>query len=220
MRSPSGHSHHTPSRRRAGGPALPGTASASLCARFLCAGVDRGQLLRKLNYTARVTPEDMLSDAGTPDHDAQADDARFAAALALATTRFTRNAQYFAGTPVSSADWRTIRIVATEGPMRIGELARLERYTAASATVLVNRLVDQGLLARRPDPDDARSRLLTATPEGLARCAEWEEQLGRTVADLLAALPESQQDTLRAALPILQRLTRQLNALRKERDNQ
>ena len=143
---------------------------------------------------------------------------RFAADLALATTRFTRNAQYFAGTPVSSADWRTIRIVATEGPMRIGELARLERYTAASATVLVNRLVDQGLLARRTDPDDARSKLLTVTAEGLARCEEWERQLGETVAGLLADLPDVDRATLRSALPILQRLTGQLNTLRTERD--
>lgn len=146
------------------------------------------------------------------------DDVRFAADLALAATRFTRNAQYFAGTPVSSADWRTIRIIATDGPMRIGELARLERYTAASATVLVNRLVDEGLLAREPDPDDARSKLLTATPEGLARCAEWEEQLGGTVAPLLDALPAADQATLRAALPILRQLTRHLNTLRKGHD--
>ncbi len=146
------------------------------------------------------------------------DDVRFAADLALAATRFTRNAQYFAGTPVSSADWRTIRIIATDGPMRIGELARLERYTAASATVLVNRLVDEGLLARRSDPDDARSKLLTVTPEGLARCDEWEDQLGGTVAPLLAALPEADRATLRAALPILQQLTRQLNTLRKAQD--
>lgn len=166
-----------------------------------------------------MTPDSTPTD--TPrrsDTAPQPSDTRFAADLALVATRFTRNAQYFAGTPVSSADWRTIRIVATEGPMRIGELARLERYTAASATVLVNRLVDQGLLARQADPHDARSRLLTATAEGLARCEEWEEQVGETVAPLLAALPPSEQDTLRAALPILQQLTQQLNALRKTRN--
>lgn len=138
----------------------------------------------------------------------------FGALLALTCTRFTRNAQYFAGTPVSSADWRTVRIVATDGPMRIGELARRERYTAASASTLASRLVDQGLLARSSDPQDGRSTLLVATEEGLRRCAEWERQMGSAVAPLLLALPAEQLDVLRLSVPVLQALTAQLNVMK------
>ena len=58
-------------------------------------------------------------------------------------------------------------VLDTEGPRPASDLARALGISGATATGLVDRLVRDGLVERRPDPDDGRSRIIHATPAGV-----------------------------------------------------
>lgn len=67
-------------------------------------------------------------------------------------------------------------------------------------TYLIDDLEAAGLVARRPDPADRRSRLIDATPEGLAVLAHHETQVARAEAHVLAALSTEDAATFRHLL--------------------
>jgi len=68
---------------------------------------------------------------------------------------------------------RTVRRVAHR-PMSMGGLATVLGMERPNVTALVNDLEDQGLVQRRADPADRRTRLVEATAEGkkIARRAD------------------------------------------------
>jgi DNA-binding MarR family transcriptional regulator len=94
-----------------------------------------------------------------------------------------------------------------EGPMTCGALAAADRVRPQSMGATLAALEAQGLVARRADPDDGRRVVMALTTEGeqalqgVRRIRE--ERLGRAISDHLT--PEEQQ-TLIAALPLLERL--------------
>ena len=61
---------------------------------------------------------------------------------------------------------RCLFLVTFHGPMSIGAVARGLGIGLPSASVLVDRLVDQGLAQRREDPVDRRRALASATTTG------------------------------------------------------
>ena len=52
------------------------------------------------------------------------------------------------------------------GPMTLRELARAIGADAPYATLVVDKLEAQGLVERRPHPEDRRRKLVTLTPAG------------------------------------------------------
>jgi DNA-binding MarR family transcriptional regulator len=75
--------------------------------------------------------------------------------------------------------------------MTLGELSQRMMVSNGNVTGLVDRLVEQGLVARRPSPHDRRSQLVSLTAQGrrffraMARAnGEW---IGEMFADLSAA---------------------------------
>jgi DNA-binding MarR family transcriptional regulator len=97
--------------------------------------------------------------------------------------------------------------LAREGPMSPGALAAADHVRPQSMSTTLAALEAQGLVARRADPADGRRVVITLTTageqalQGVRRLRE--ERLGRAIADHLT--PEEQQ-TLIAALPLLERL--------------
>jgi MarR family transcriptional regulator for hemolysin len=65
---------------------------------------------------------------------------------------------------------------------------------------LVDDLEKAGLVERVPDPSDRRSRLIRATPTGLARLATAQSAISAAEAELLGVLDDEQQKSLRAML--------------------
>jgi DNA-binding MarR family transcriptional regulator len=93
-----------------------------------------------------------------------------------------------------------------DAPARISELAAAEAVAQPSMTALVGRLEERGLVARTRDPDDRRAVRVVLTHAG-------EELLGATrraraalLAERLERLDDADRETLRAALPALDRL--------------
>jgi DNA-binding MarR family transcriptional regulator len=94
-----------------------------------------------------------------------------------------------------------------EGPQSASELAAAERMRPQSMAQVVSDLKQDGLIERRPDPQDRRRALIELTGEGLARLdavrRERESWLARAIA---ADLSAEEQVTLEAAVALLQRL--------------
>lgn len=92
------------------------------------------------------------------------------------------------------------------GPIRMTELAALERVRTPTTTVAIRRLEKLGLVKRTRDPSDLRAVLVDITPEGLAQHRESLAGRRAALAAMLAKLsPEDVEMLTKAAAP-LQRL--------------
>nr|WP_081539795.1 MarR family transcriptional regulator [Kitasatospora sp. SID7827] len=96
--------------------------------------------------------------------------------------------------------------IEQHGPIRLGELAALERVTAPSITRTVASLVDARLISRVPDPNDGRSALVELAPGGVDLLAHIRRRRSELLARRTAELTAPERQALMAALPVLERL--------------
>jgi DNA-binding MarR family transcriptional regulator len=106
----------------------------------------------------------------------------------------------------------TLVRLATAGPTRLTELATAEEVSQPSMSGLAARLVEQGLVHRGSDPQDARVVLLSLTPAGEDLVARRREARAERLAAALSALPPDDVTRIAAAVPALNRLA---DALRR-----
>jgi DNA-binding MarR family transcriptional regulator len=85
-------------------------------------------------------------------------------------------------------------------PMTLGELSQRMMVSNGNVTGLVDRLVEQGLLSRRPSPRDRRAQLVSLTAEGRRFFRAMARANGDWIADMLADLSSDEIDTL---MPLL-----------------
>lgn len=81
---------------------------------------------------------------------------------------------------------------------------------------LIDDLVKEGLVERRPDPADRRNRLIIATDKGRERLAQVNKAIEDRERDLLVALDPQEQETLRGLMKrvVAQRLHDDADACR------
>lgn len=101
-------------------------------------------------------------------------------------------------TGMSFGRTRAIRRVARK-PMSMSELAAALGIDPPNATVLVDELEQQGLVRRRQNPDDRRSKLVEATKKG-AVIARRADAILDTPPEALTALSERDLATLKRLL--------------------
>jgi DNA-binding MarR family transcriptional regulator len=123
--------------------------------------------------------------------------------LLVSVNRLIRVAAQAAGSTTSSAVWRTLGILETDQPLRLGELAALSRVSQPTMTRLVGGMVADGLASRTVDPDDSRVQLIEVTDLGLQRLVEWRATLTRTVGPMFADLTDDEWDTLTEASALI-----------------
>lgn len=85
------------------------------------------------------------------------------------------------------------------GPQRITAVAEREGISQPSATQLALRLEARELVARGPDPADARATLVEITDQGREAIAERRRVSVARMADLLAELPAAGAQSLAQA---------------------
>jgi DNA-binding MarR family transcriptional regulator len=81
-------------------------------------------------------------------------------------------------------------------PMTLGELSQRMMVSNGNVTGLVDRLVEQGLLSRRPSPRDRRAQLVSLTAEGRRFFRAMARANGDWIADMLADLSSDEIETL------------------------
>ena len=91
---------------------------------------------------------------------------------------------------------RVLGHVAKEPGLSGHELGERLGVSVPTASGLVDRLVDKGLIARSDDPDDRRIRRLHATAEGLDVLREMDSMLGRALGVVIQLMSLEDLDLL------------------------
>jgi DNA-binding MarR family transcriptional regulator len=95
------------------------------------------------------------------------------------------------------------------GPLTPGALAELEMVQPPSMTRLLSVLEERGLVVAAPHPQDGRQKLVRVTPVA-HRMLDADRAERRTwLMQRMATLTERELATLRAAAPILEKLTQE-----------
>lgn len=97
------------------------------------------------------------------------------------------------------------------GECQVSEIGALSGSSAAAASQMVDRLVQQGLVERTEDPTNRRVRKLRLSGKGL-RLLRRGMGLNRPLADLMAALNPEQRKAVRAAFGYLAQAGRHIHA--------
>lgn len=105
------------------------------------------------------------------------------------------------GVGLSLAKHGVLATLAQEGaPMALSELAARQNCVRSNITQLVDRLEDDGLVRREPDPADRRGVRAVLTPEGEARARAGTEEIERVKAAFLEGIQAADVDSLRRLL--------------------
>ena len=88
------------------------------------------------------------------------------------------------------AQVKAIYLVASTGPMRMSDLAAQMGTAASTASGLVDRLVQLGLLDRSEDPSNRRQVLVAATPAALEQLDTMNELNRHRLRQLLGRLSD------------------------------
>jgi DNA-binding MarR family transcriptional regulator len=84
-----------------------------------------------------------------------------------------------------------LKQIRTDGPMRAASLAEALRSDPSTVSRQVSVLAKDGLLERRPDPDDGRASLLALTPKAEALLAEHDQIRLERFAEMLDGWTEA-----------------------------
>ncbi|MGH7459679.1 MAG: MarR family winged helix-turn-helix transcriptional regulator [Longimicrobiales bacterium] len=91
-------------------------------------------------------------------------------------------------------------LVEARSPLALGQLAEKIECVKSNVTQLVDRLENDGLVRRLPDPNDRRSILAAVTDLGRERYQAGADALARAEGELLTALPANQRDIVASVL--------------------
>ncbi len=108
---------------------------------------------------------------------------------------------------LSITELAALGAVERNGAMTPRELAEHEKVQPPSMTRVIASLERQGLLSRSPHPRDGRQVMLSATDRGRTLLKEERRRKEAWLAQQLKKLTTEERATLRAAAPILEKLS-------------
>src|SRR6266571_2029876 len=129
-----------------------------------------------------------------------------AQALHLAVTRLARRLRREADTGATPSMLSALSTIAARAPVTIGDLAAAERIQPPSATAVVGRLEEAGLVMRDVDPGDRRVVRLTLTSDWTRLLERSRSRKTAFLAKRLGHLERSERETLARAAALLDRL--------------
>jgi DNA-binding MarR family transcriptional regulator len=132
--------------------------------------------------------------------------ATLAGRLQLVLARTARRLRQEAGADLSPSLSSALASIDRHGPVTPSEVAAHERVQRPTATRVIGRLEELGLVDRAPDPSDRRSSLLSASPEGRALLRRLRTRKSQYLARRLAGLDAGELETLDRAAAILERM--------------
>lgn len=133
------------------------------------------------------------------------DQSSLAAQLRLAIARTARRLRQEGGwlSPTLGAAMSTIE---RYGPLTPSELASRERIQRPTATRLIARLEQDGLIIRTPDPVDRRSCMISVSPTGAAELKTARTRKDAFLEARLAQLSAEDRATIARAADLLEEL--------------
>jgi DNA-binding MarR family transcriptional regulator len=129
-----------------------------------------------------------------------------AAHLRVVIARTARRLRQEAGTDLSPSQTAALATIERHGPLTPSEVAAHERIQRPTATRVLARLEEAGLVERAADPGDRRSSLITITAEGADLLAHLRTRKDAYLARRLDALDADEVAVLERAADILERV--------------
>lgn len=140
----------------------------------------------------------------TQDHDEAVTEV--ASRLRLAIARTARRLRQQGGTDLSAALTAALATVEMQGPLTPSELATAEHVKRPTATRIVAKLEELGLVERTDDPTDRRSCLVAVTPAGSALLRRLRTRKNAYLAKRLRELEPADVEALKRAADVLERM--------------
>src|SRR5512142_837281 len=140
-------------------------------------------------------------------------DAGLATALRISVSRLARRLRAQRATAglteavLSETQLAALSALEVHQAMTPGELADHEKVQPPSMTRVIAVLEERNLVLRSPHPTDRRQVILTVTEEGRGVVQRVRRRKDAWLARRLAELTDSERATLRAAVPILEKLS-------------
>jgi DNA-binding MarR family transcriptional regulator len=120
--------------------------------------------------------------------------------------RLARRMRQQAGGDLSPTQGAALNTVACHGPLTPSELATREKIQRPTATRVLARLEEAGLIERTADPADRRSSLVSTTPAGADLLASVRDRKDAYLAQRLDRLSPEDLAALDRAAGILERV--------------
>ena len=146
-------------------------------------------------------------------------DAGLATAMRISISRLARRLRVerlgLGGTETVLSDIQLAALAALERheSMTPGELAEHEKVQPPSMTRVIAVLEERGLVRRAPHATDRRQVVLTVTPEGRDLVQRVRRRREAWLAQRLQELTPEERQILRAAAPILEKISQSLVGL-------
>jgi len=140
-------------------------------------------------------------------------DAGLATALRISVSRLARRLRVERTVPglaepdLSETQLAALAALERHGAMTPGELAEHEKVQPPSMTRVISVLVDSQLVRREPHSSDRRQVVLTVTDAGRELVNKARRRRDVWLAKKLKELTQAERATLRAAAPILEKLS-------------
>ncbi len=112
------------------------------------------------------------------------------------------HAPEFIETSMTMSQAKAVYLIATTGRLGLSELAARLGVGASTASEVVERLVEAGLVGRADDPLDRRHVVLTVTPDGLATLQRMRELNSRQMRTLLDRIGDDDLVVVESAVRI------------------
>src|ERR1039457_1730909 len=162
-----------------------------------------------------LSPRFRLPDEGLPKMTTTRTrtDAGLATALRISVSRLARRLRAqravsgMTEAVLSETQLAALSALEVHHAMRPGELAEHEKVQPPSMTRVIAVLTERNLVLKSPHPRDRRQVILTVTGEGRAVVQSVRRRKDAWLAQRLAELTSAERATLRAAVPILEKLS-------------
>ena len=128
------------------------------------------------------------------------------ARLRLAIARMARRLRQEAGDELSPSMMAALATIENHGPLAPSRLAELEGIQRPTATRVLGRLEEEGLIERSADPNDGRGAVVRTTRSGSALLKKLRSRKNAYLARRLRELPDDDVAALERAAEVLERL--------------
>lgn len=133
-----------------------------------------------------------------------------AARLASLSTVLQRHlSRADAGEGLTRARLSALALLVLGGPRTLGDLAAAEHVRPPTMTRLIHAMEADGLVTRRPNPDDARSVVIEATTRGMSQLEQGRARQIAPLAATISGLDGAERLQLEEAADLLGRVLRE-----------
>ena len=104
---------------------------------------------------------------------------------------------------IPRAQFNHLMLVRFSMPCNLGNIMRITGLTSAGASLFVDKLVNEGILVRRDDPDDRRNIIISVSEEGRRFLNEIDERLNSFICAYFAECSNEDLKVIESAMNIL-----------------